>query len=146
MNAICRQQQRPIQVLLNLIFLLPKNSESDRPLTLTVGLYRVLCKLFRTELSTWDQCSAGFWDQALKGNDALRAAVLSEISAEFAAAGGVPMVETRLGIEKFFDSVQLEWMVRSELRLKYPSPPLGLVVMVHRPYLFHRLLGLCSSR
>eukprot|EP00959_Pyramimonas_sp_CCMP1952_P241775 5053123-Pyramimonas_sp.AAC.1 len=42
------------------------------------------------------------------------------------------MVEALLDLEKFFDSVELEWMVHSALRLNYPTPPLALALMVHR--------------
>ena len=87
LNSIAAQVQFQIQVLLNCIFLQPKNAECDRPLTLTCGLYRVIRKMFRFELSDWDTAKAGFWDQAIRGNEPLRAAVLSEMSADIAKTG-----------------------------------------------------------
>eukprot|EP00959_Pyramimonas_sp_CCMP1952_P025308 530972-Pyramimonas_sp.AAC.1 len=81
-NDSCFYQQLPTQALLNCIFLQSKNEESGRPLALTSGLCRLVAELFRSDLSEWDSAKAGFWDQALRGHDPLRAAVLSEMAAE----------------------------------------------------------------
>ena len=65
----------PMQLLLILIGLMPKDKGGERPFALTSMLYRVAMKLAKSSIADWDQSAAGIWDTAIAGNSCLRAAL-----------------------------------------------------------------------
>eukprot|EP00969_Alexandrium_andersonii_P041118 1802968-Alexandrium_andersonii.AAC.1 len=65
----------PPQCLANLVAMLAKPSGGERPIALMPMVYRIVAKIDRAEsIGAWEQQRAGFWDHALAGSSALRAA------------------------------------------------------------------------
>ena len=62
----------PMQMLLVLIGLLPKDSGGERPIALTAMLYRVIMKIVKPECEQWDRDVSGFWDTAIAGSTLCR--------------------------------------------------------------------------
>lgn len=74
----------PRQVLHNVVVFLGKPAvlPSERPITLTSGLYRLWCKLRRPQVQEWEAAAAGYWDRAIAGSSALQAALRRELRHE----------------------------------------------------------------
>eukprot|EP00973_Karenia_brevis_P042592 5896378-Karenia_brevis.AAC.1 len=123
--------QWPSQMLANLVALLSKDVESDRPITLTSGYYRLFCKIEGAEIAGWDAAKAGHWDAAVRNSSCLRAAIVSEMSTEIAVAAGVTQAELVLDVQKFFDTMKPEYVVCMGRRLRYPVIPMAMGMMIH---------------
>ena len=82
----------PMQLLVVLIGLMPKESGGERPIALTAMLYRLVMKLNKSNMTPWDADKAEFWDTALKGSSCLRAALCRALKVEVATAQGFASV------------------------------------------------------
>ena len=80
----------PTPMLENLVALLYKSEQSDRPITLTQGLYRLWGRVRRSQVGHWSRARAGHWDRAVSGSSPLRAALLRQAKLEIATAQQIP--------------------------------------------------------
>ena len=78
----------PIQTLLTIIALLDKPDGGKRPIGLLQFIYRLWSATRRNLVTTWVDQRAGFWDDAIKGSSALRAALRRLLSDELAGRYG----------------------------------------------------------
>ena len=97
----------PMQLLMVLIGLMPKESGGERPVALTAMLYRLVMKLNKSNITQWDADKAEFWDTALKGSSCLRAALCRALKVEVATAQGFASVGLLWDLAAFFDSIRL---------------------------------------
>jgi hypothetical protein len=121
----------PMQMLLILIGLMPKEKGGERPIALTAMLYRVAMKLMKRSISEWDQSAAGFWDTAIAGNSCLRAALCRSLGVELAVARGFSAIGILWDISAFFDSIRIHRLVDLALKLGFPPMVLRLSLKVH---------------
>jgi len=69
----------PIQTLTNIIVLMGKPTGGVRPIALMPIIYRIWCRARRHTLIDWETHTQGHWDAAVRGNSALRAALVGAI-------------------------------------------------------------------
>eukprot|EP00969_Alexandrium_andersonii_P196338 8674011-Alexandrium_andersonii.AAC.1 len=79
----------------NLVVMLPKPgpAPAERAITLTGGLYRLVGAIQRPAQARFEDATCGFWDTAVRGSEALRAAVFREVRNEVAVAAGFTAAE-----------------------------------------------------
>ena len=77
----------PIQVLVHLMFSLPKPGGGERMVAILALILRSWSKARRQGLASWDARRAGFWDTAIAGSSALKAALCRGLSATKPLAG-----------------------------------------------------------
>jgi hypothetical protein len=75
----------PAQLEHNVIALVPKPTGGERPIALTVSLYRLWGKMRKHLVSQWEDKHHGFWDTAIRGSSPLRAALIRELKNETCA-------------------------------------------------------------
>ena len=121
----------PMQLLLVLIGLLPKDTEGERPIALTSMLYRLIMKLEKPECSQWDEETAGHWDTAIAGNSCLRAALARALGMEAAQARGFATIGILWDLAAFFDSIRIHRLVKLALDRMIPPSALRLAMKVH---------------
>ena len=95
----------PMQLLLVLIGLLPKDSGGERPVALTAMLYHVIMKIVKPECALWDQAASGFWDPSIAGSSCFRAALARALGMEIAQARGLATIGILWDLAAFFVSI-----------------------------------------
>jgi hypothetical protein len=121
----------PMQLLLVLIGLLPKEAGGERPIALTSMLYRLIMKLEKPECGQWEQDIAGFWDTAISGSSCLRAALARALGMEAAQARGFATIGILWDLAAFFDSIRIHRLVKLALERRFPPRALRLAMKVH---------------
>eukprot|EP00972_Heterocapsa_arctica_P070006 10341554-Heterocapsa_arctica.AAC.1 len=95
----------PLQTLCHHMCTLPKPAGGERVIALVAMVLRVLGRCRRCRLSEWDAAKAGFWDAAVAGSSALRAAVWRNFLDESAGLLGAVVATAHIDIQKFYDSL-----------------------------------------
>ena len=121
----------PCTFLATLVVLIPKPAGGHRPIGLLSLIYSLWVKARRGYQREWDADNAGFWDAAVAGSSALRAALMRRLSDEVAHELQRPAASVLWDIEKFYDSVVLSRLIASAEELLYPLPLLCVGVQVH---------------
>ena len=123
----------PDPVLQNVVCFIGKSptEEAERPITLTSGLYRLWAVLTKSAIQRWEDDTQGFWDKAIRGSSALRAAVLREFAHELGACLGTTSATLQLDLEKIFDTINVATLVTKALALQFPPRELYLTLQVH---------------
>ena len=106
LNDIETTMAWPSQVLQVLVVLIPKKI-GDRPISLISLLFKLWESLNSSTITTWEKEKVGFWDDAVKGSSALRAAALRRMRAEAASIMGDEFAFILWDAEKFYDNVDL---------------------------------------
>jgi hypothetical protein len=124
----------PRQVLLNIAVFLGKPTvpPSERPITLTSGLYRLWCKLRRPEVLEWETGAAGFWDKAVAGSSALQAALHRKLRHEVASELGACTGGVYWDMAKFYDTLKPDIVMERAMAMGFPLRTLVLRMMVHQ--------------
>jgi hypothetical protein len=91
----------PTPMLQNLVALLHKGAQADRPITPTQSLYRLWGSVRKCQVGRWSRERAGHWDRAVAGSSPLRAALLRQVKLELASAQGLSRCELLWGINNF---------------------------------------------
>jgi hypothetical protein len=132
-HAIEGKGRWPAQVLSNLVVFIgkPTPTPSERPITLTSGLYRLWCKLRKPLVVEWESKSVGFWDRAIAGSSALQAALVRELRHEIANQVGACTGGVYFDMAKFYDSLQTDIVLEKAAGLGFPPMVLYLALMVH---------------
>ena len=73
----------------------------------------------KNEMRSWDNNYHGWWDDAVKGNSALRSGLLRRIYEEVATRNGQPAVCMFFDMEKFYDSVCLRKLIDQALERNF---------------------------
>ena len=79
LNQVEEKVAWPVQTLLSLIVLMGKPNGGVKPIALMPMLYRLWSKVRRVDIHVWDEDHTGFWDAAIRGSSALRAAVVGAL-------------------------------------------------------------------
>ena len=85
LNSVERLGAWPIQSRMNIIVLMGKPAGGLRPIALMPMLYRIWSKARRQHLIVWEKENQGPWDAAVRGNSALRAAIIGTFFDEVAS-------------------------------------------------------------
>ena len=121
----------PVQIMLNVMALIPKNGGGERSIAKTPLLYR-LFNVWRTPaLREWGNDTVKSWDFASKGNSALISGALRAWANEVAAITGQSVATILWDIEKFFDSLSARDVYAAALRMGYPPSELILALSMH---------------
>ena len=75
----------PIQLIFNIVKLIPKKGGGERPITLMPLLRRLFFNMQGQVMGEWCDKKARWWDAAVKGSSALRAALMSLLGDEISA-------------------------------------------------------------
>jgi hypothetical protein len=126
MEVIEAELTWPTSVLLNVVQLIHKSVEADRPITLTQGLYRLWSRVRRADVATWTRERAGHWDKAVEGSAPLRAALLRQAKLELATVQQFSWVELLWDLTKFYDFVDLQVVADVGVAQGYPVICLAL--------------------
>ena len=133
LECVERHLAWPVATQELIVQLLPKNAVVDRPVTLTQALYRVWGRVRRAPISGWAAEKAPFWDKVVTGYSALRAALLRQASMDIASTLRFSWDSALYDIEMFSDSISLETVVETTMRLDvdYPLDVLALALQMH---------------
>ena len=107
MTDINRWVSWPAQVLDNIIVLLRKAVGGERPICLAAGIVKLWEAIHFGTVDEWESSRAGFWDDAIKGSSALRAAALRRLEAETATLLGEEFCFVLWDAEKFYDNIDM---------------------------------------
>ena len=127
----------PAQLVCNIVKLLVKPDAGDRPITLMPMPVRLLFKMRSKETSAWGTAQQRHWDAAVRGSSALRAALAQKLMDELAPLEGFFRACVLWDLEKFYDNISLDNLVRAALQYQYPPQLLRLGL---RCYLGPRLI------
>ena len=111
LKEIDRKVSMPIQALTNIISLIPKPTGGDRPIGLTSMIYVLWSTLKGNAFKHWDEGRQRFWDDAVKGSSALKAALQRRLLDEVTILEGGVVVGLYWDIEKFFDSINIRKLI-----------------------------------
>ncbi len=125
-EAIEEELVWPTPMTLNVVQLIHKSVEADRPITLTQGLYRLWSRLRRKDVAAWTRQRAGHWDRAVAGSAPLREALLRQAKLELATVQQFSWVEVLWDLTKFYDFVDLRVVADVGLAQDYPIVCLAL--------------------
>ena len=121
----------PAQLMYVVGALLPKPDNGDR----VVGLLPLHVKLWsRARASITDEWSdklEEFWDTAIQGSSALRAALIRSLLDESALALGFATCTLLLDLIKFFDSISFVKLLDAALDAEYPAVVVGLETLAY---------------
>ena len=95
----------PVQILINLMALLPKPQGGDRAVTLASLLYVLWTTVRGEEFREWDEGRQKHWDGAIKGSSALKAAIRRRMFDEVEVVLGGFVAGTYWDMDKFYDSI-----------------------------------------
>eukprot|EP00972_Heterocapsa_arctica_P112255 16430762-Heterocapsa_arctica.AAC.1 len=110
---------------------LPKPNGGEREVALMCMFVRVLTRARKYLIRSWDKEHAGFWDKAVAGSSALRAALWRRLADEAAVLLGTNTLSTFLDVEKFHDSLDPCKVISSMEELNFPPMLLAITLQVH---------------
>jgi len=131
-----------IQLLLNYFALLGKASGGFRGIGLTPLPYRFAGKAESKIVSEWELQRAGFWDTAIKGCGALRAALSRAFQDEQDVIKGRESGTILWDIAQFFDTIDVSLLLDKAIALDFPKLQLYMSVLVHLRW---QLMGAIST-
>ena len=108
-------------------------------------LYRIWCKARRPYLTEWELGTQGHWDAAVRGNSALRSALIGTLFDEIGYYRKENSVTILWDMEKFYDNINIITLIDLASELLYPTRLLALGLAMHmapkgnedRSYLLH---------
>ena len=138
----------PKQVTLNQIALLPKNSESERPIALTGVCYRLWCFARQQLVKDWvnELCPWAIWDKAVPGYSCLDVALGRLARSEVAREQKVFVVSLLLDLKNFYDLCTFEHLVKQGMDYKYPPLILQMALEVYRGDRYLVAEGMVSNK
>ena len=87
-NMVITSALAPRQWLPNIIQLIPKPKGGDRPITITSALFSLVMDTIGVDMTDWQEEQEAFWDDAVKGSSAHRAALHRRMLDELEATEG----------------------------------------------------------
>ena len=103
----------------------------ERPIGLLPMIARAWERVRRPGLADWCHECAGFWDAAVQGSSALRAAMLTMALDETASVTGTVVALVFFDVAKFYDSINLSALVYKAMDAGYPAVDLALVMQLY---------------
>ena len=135
----------PAQLMLNLMALIPKPQGGERAVAKAPMLYRLWNVICTPQLKEWSASTAPEWDYATQGKSAMFAATLRAWANEAAQISGRSATSLLWDIEKKFDSIRPQDVVREGIHFQYPSRPLILGLSMHMAPRVLTLQGVASK-
>ena len=130
LNGINAAVAWPPQVLHHQVVLLPKPRGGERPICLVAMLIKLWEATHAGTVLSWEQARVGFWDDAIRGSSALRAAALRRLTAEVAHLNHESFLYILWDAEKFYDNVDLSILLEAALKLGLPRREMVLCLDV----------------
>jgi ribonuclease HI len=121
----------PLQAMINLMAVIPKPDGGERLVAMMSMVTRVFFRSMRWRIGEWEAARAGFWDDAIAGSSALRAAVMRSYRMEVCGLLGASASMAFIDIEKFYDSLDPVLLIMHLLALDFPAVSLLLHLQVH---------------
>ena len=136
----------PVQAGVNIVSLIPKPAGGERPITLTPFVYFLWAALRRPLGAEWDEKAAGFWDDCIRGGNALRAGLARRLFDELAFEHNEANFSIYWDLTKFFDHVDLNRLALLAEQLGFPLKVLSLALNVHcnLRLLVHKEVTVCG--
>ena len=131
----------PAQTLVNVMCLLPKPSGGERAVVLQAMLMVLWSSARAVHVKTWDAAKGRHWDSALKGNSALKAALMRRLLDELIVQEGGHNINIYWDVEKFYDSVDL---VKLLIFAQERGFPLAVAALDLQAHLAMRVLRWCG--
>ncbi|CAK0836433.1 unnamed protein product, partial [Prorocentrum cordatum] len=88
----------PAHIIVNVVQLMYKSEQPDRPIALTQATCRVWSRIRRPQVADWAEFNVQFWDKAVAGSSCLRAALRRYIHLDMATVQGISWCEASKGI------------------------------------------------
>ena len=92
---------------------------------------RILTRARKYLIRRWDQRHAGFWDKAVAGSSALKAALWRRLADETATLLGAHTCSALTDVEKFYDSLDPCRVIGTMCDKEYPALLLAVTLQVH---------------
>ena len=120
----------PAQILTPSVSLIPKPlpGGGDRPITVTSTVYMLLMSLLDDNFSDRADQMCSFWDTAVAGSSALRAALYRVALDELAIDEGKSPMTAHWDVEKFYDNINISKLLRclTDNDMPWRAPVLAL--------------------
>ena len=145
MNGAQATMTWPIQLMANLISLIPKQQGGERPIAKTPMIYRIWCLARSPAVKSWANDNVSDYDYAAAGRSAVHSAALRSWMNELAVLSGRHVGSLLWDIEKFFDSLQPRLIIQRGLEMGYPIIDLILAMSMHMAPRFMVLSGCISA-
>ena len=113
--------------------LAPKKEDIERPISLTSVLYRTWCKLRWDKLKQW-QSTVGQrlpWERSLPGTQVLQVALMRLLKCEVGKANGHHVISLLVDLQCFYDSVELEQLLKLWEPLDVPPAFMNFIYEVY---------------
>ena len=131
LNMVQLAVRWPIQIMLNLVALLPKRLGGSRAVSKTPMLYRLWSIIRSPTLKAWASEHTSGWDFAAAGRSALYSGSVRCFNNEVALASGLHASNLLWDVDKFFDSIMPRLVMQEGLRMGYPLIDLLLALRMH---------------
>ena len=136
----------PGHIFYNIVVLMGKPTGGSRPIALMPMLYRLYTKIRRPQILQWELAHQGPWDAAVKGSSALRAGLLSMLRDEMAVRLGLDTLVTLCDMEKFYDNIDISYLIQEAITLDYDITLLNLGLQIHMAPRGLRCYGFCPGQ
>ena len=133
-NSIISNAIVPRQMMLNVVQLIPKPKGGDRPITITSTVLSLVMDVLGVQMNEWQEAQEAFWDDAVKGSSALRAALDRRMMDELEAGERAHTISGYCDLEKFYDSISIPKLVYHAQAADFPMRPLALILQVGQPH------------
>ena len=130
-NSIITNVIVPRQMMLNVVQLIPKPKGGDRPITITSSVFSLVMDVLGIQMNEWQEAQVAFWDDAVNGSSALRAALNRRMMDELEAGETAHTISGYCDLEKFYDSISIPKLVYHAQAADFPMRPLALILQVH---------------
>ena len=134
-----------LQLLCNLISLIPKALGGQRAIAKTPMLYRLWNVMRTPGVKAWAETIVGEWDFAASGKSAMFSAAVRSWTNELGILAGKHTATILWDVDKFFDSIDPEIVLREGISLQYPPLDLVLALAMHLAPRFLVLDGMISA-
>ena len=136
----------PGHLYYNIIVLMGKPTGGSRPIALMPMLYRLYTKIRRPQIVQWELAHQGPWDAAVKGSSALRAGLLSMLRDEMAVRLRLDTLITLWDMEKFYDNIDIAYLIQEAITLDYDVTLLNLGLQMHMAPRGLKCYGICPGQ
>ncbi len=121
----------PIQVLFNLMALLPKPTGGERTVCLQALWHVVWSSIRGTRIKQWDAQQAQHWDSAIRGASAQSAGTMRRLLDELAVLSGQDTIGVYWDLQKFYDSIDIIKLIELSTRRGFSVAVAAIDLQVH---------------
>jgi hypothetical protein len=121
----------PLQVMTNIMTMLPKKDGGTRTVAIAATLYRLLMELDNAEVEQFESREAFENDSAKAGASAVRAAEDRALEAEIAKLEGSNLLTILWDLKKCFDTINIFCLFQEAVKLEFPLRQFVLSIIVH---------------